>query len=164
MQTAIAWGNPKNNQATRRIAEGLQHVQMLPWLSIMEVMDVMASADAVVSVDTGFAHAAVAMDVPTLMLFGPSDPRRYAALGEAGHALKAQCSRMPCAKQDCPRLRATEGKATPPHIKTSTPQYAPKHALCMEALQPDEVMRQLKARLHAETIKRQHAETPEAVR
>jgi len=47
---------------------------VLPVLPLKAVLDVIAGARAVVSVDGGIMHAAVGLNVPTVGLFGPTEP------------------------------------------------------------------------------------------
>lgn len=47
---------------------------VLPSLALSEVLAVTARARALVTADGGVMHAAVGLDVPTLALFGPTDP------------------------------------------------------------------------------------------
>jgi ADP-heptose:LPS heptosyltransferase len=48
---------------------------LLPPLPLPEALGVVGRARALVTVDGGVMHAAVAMGIPTVALFGPTDPR-----------------------------------------------------------------------------------------
>lgn len=54
------------------IADGIANAHVLPEQRIEALMPILQSAAAVVSVDTGLAHLAVYLGVPTVMLFGPT--------------------------------------------------------------------------------------------
>ena len=58
--------------------------------------------DALVAADTGPAHVAAAVGVPTVTLFGPTDPRLTAPLGFRQQALWHQPPCAPCFLRDCP--------------------------------------------------------------
>ena len=58
--------------------------------------------DALVAADTGPAHVAAAVGVPTVTLFGPTDPRLTAPLGSRQQALWRQPPCAPCFLRDCP--------------------------------------------------------------
>ena len=64
---------------------------------------IMSRVDLFISNDTGPAHLADALATPSITIFGPSEPRRWAALDRAIHPFIQQpvaCS--PCTYQDCP--------------------------------------------------------------
>lgn len=53
--------------------------------------------------DTGPAHIADAVDTPSITIFGPADPRRWASLDQIRHPIvrrSVECS--PCSYWDCP--------------------------------------------------------------
>lgn len=63
----------------------------------------LARCDLVISNDTGPAHVAVALDRPSVTIFGPADRRRWAPLDRVRHPIAFQpveCS--PCPHWDCP--------------------------------------------------------------
>jgi ADP-heptose:LPS heptosyltransferase len=69
---------------------------LLPPLSLADALRVVAGARRVISADGGIMHAAVAMGVPTLALFGPTDPAiwfPYEGLGP----FRVLATRPPCA-------------------------------------------------------------------
>lgn len=53
-------------------------------LDLGELAEVMSACDAFVSCDTAAMHFACAIDVPSVAIFGPSDPGRYFAGGPGG--------------------------------------------------------------------------------
>ncbi len=62
----------------------------------------MAELDAVVAADSGPAHVAAAVGVPTVTLFGPTDPRLTAPLGPGQRAIWRQPACSPCFLRECP--------------------------------------------------------------
>ncbi len=73
---------------------GRDRPALLPWL--------LARLSCLVSGDTGVAHLAAALGVPTVTLFGPTDPRLTAPRAKTARVLfrKAPCS--PCFLAACP--------------------------------------------------------------
>ena len=75
----------------------------LPPLPLADALRVVAGASRLVSADGGIMHAAVAMNIPTVALFGPTDPAvwfPYAGLGPFRVlATRPPCS--PCHLHDC---------------------------------------------------------------
>jgi ADP-heptose:LPS heptosyltransferase len=83
------------------IAEGTGGA--LPALPLQDALAVVAGARAVVAVDGGIMHAAVGMQVPTVALFGPTDPAiwfPYEALGPY-RVLATRPHCHPCHRHDC---------------------------------------------------------------
>jgi ADP-heptose:LPS heptosyltransferase len=57
--------------------------------TLVDLVDEIASAAAFVGNDSGPGHLAGILGVPTLSLFGPSDPVRWRPLGPVVHVLRA---------------------------------------------------------------------------
>jgi ADP-heptose:LPS heptosyltransferase len=66
-------------------------------------------ADIVIGSDTGLIHAAAALDVPTITIFGPTPSSAYGYDGERNTILKANLDCIPCSRTFCRILpRTTE--------------------------------------------------------
>lgn len=87
LKIKLPWGAEHERQRALRMAEGFQHVEVLPKLSLQQVADVLAGAKGVVSVDTGLSHLAAALDRPNITLFGPTDPGLIGGYGQNQRAL-----------------------------------------------------------------------------
>lgn len=83
----LPWGAEHERQRALRLAEGFEHVEVLPKLSLQQVAEVLAGAKAVVSVDTGLSHLTAALDRPNITLFGPTDPGLIGGYGQNQHSL-----------------------------------------------------------------------------
>ena len=99
----------------RRDAEGIaallpaaQRARVLVWAGaapIHEQPALAAAAQAMISVDTGPAHIAAAVDCPLLMVFGPSIPERWCPRSDG--PLERVIGKAPCGPcQDTPRMAA----------------------------------------------------------
>ncbi len=64
--------------------------------------DLLEGARLFVASDTGPAHIAAALGVPTLTLFGPKDPDVMAPVGPRARAVRAGVRCSPCALRFCP--------------------------------------------------------------
>lgn len=64
--------------------------------------DVLSGARLFVASDTGPAHIAAALGIPTVTLFGPKDPAIMAPVGPRARALRAGVRCSPCALRFCP--------------------------------------------------------------
>ncbi len=76
---------------------------LLPPLPLAEALEVVGAAARLVSVDGGIMHAAVAMGVPTLALFGPTDPRIWFPYEDIGpyRVLATRPACFPCDRHTC---------------------------------------------------------------
>ncbi|MCS7062853.1 MAG: glycosyltransferase family 9 protein [Methylacidiphilales bacterium] len=77
-------------------------VDMRKESSLWSLMCILRNAAAVISSDSGPAHLAAAYGVPTLVLFGPTDPSRTAPVGRKVELFKAEgVSCSPCLRRKC---------------------------------------------------------------
>ena len=58
-------------------------------LSLAGTAALLGAARAVVSVDTGIGHVAAALGTPVVVLYGPTSPRRWGAIGKAAIAIES---------------------------------------------------------------------------
>ncbi|WP_225639214.1 lipopolysaccharide heptosyltransferase RfaC [Candidatus Profftia sp. (ex Adelges kitamiensis)] len=77
----LPWGTKIDHQQALRLADGFEHVEVLPRLSLHEIAIIIAGARAVVSVDTGLSHLAAALDIPNITIYGQTDPKLIGAYG-----------------------------------------------------------------------------------
>lgn len=73
---------------------------MIGRTTLAQALDIIAHADAVVSNDSGMAHAARALGRRTIVLFGPTEPERTAPVGADVIVGEAECA--PCLLRTCP--------------------------------------------------------------
>lgn len=85
----------------RAIAKGRPAVEPLPPQPLETLIPLIASAAGVVSVDTGLGHLAAAFGVPTVGLYGPTDPRLTGLVGARVRELKSTRDCAPCEKSRC---------------------------------------------------------------
>lgn len=93
-------------QATR-IASASKAIDVLPRLNIKAMAALLAHAKAVVAVDTGFAHLAAALSVPTVSLYGPTNPAYTGALGKSSVHIAADFPCAPCISRKCSYKKAS---------------------------------------------------------
>ena len=80
------WGGPAEEARSRRLAAGIDDAIVPPWLSLPEAAAVLAHAEIVVGVDTGFTHLAGALGTPTVGLFFATDPILHGVSCTGAHA------------------------------------------------------------------------------
>jgi heptosyltransferase-1 len=66
---ALAHGNPAEEQVSRMIAHGLEHVQLWPRMSLDALTDAMGTCFGAIGVDSGLSHMAVALDLPHVQIY-----------------------------------------------------------------------------------------------
>ena len=82
LKIKLPWGAEHEQQRAIRLAQGFNHVEVLPKLSLSDVATIIAGAKAVVSVDTGLSHLTAALDRPNITLFGETDPKLIGGYGK----------------------------------------------------------------------------------
>lgn len=88
LRVKLPWGAEHEHQRALRMAEGFDHVEVLPKLTLEQVAQQLAGARAVVSVDTGLSHLTAALDRPNITLFGPTDPGLIGGYGKNQYELR----------------------------------------------------------------------------
>lgn len=77
----IPWGNEDERENANRLANKNPLAQVLPYLNLNEMAAVISHAKAVVAVDTGLSHLSAALEVPTIVLYGPTNPEWIGTIG-----------------------------------------------------------------------------------
>lgn len=105
VQPVIVAG-PKELWLAVRVHEesGKRHPVVGPDLDLAALAGVVAHFDLLVTNDSGPMHLAAALGVPTVALFGPTDPRRTAPAGEGHRVLSRDLWCSPCFRRHCPLL------------------------------------------------------------
>ena len=98
-------GAPSEEAMAREVVERMRipALDLSGQTSLGGLAGLIAQLDLFISNDTGPAHIANALDVPSITIFGPADPRRWAALDQSRHPIMYQpvaCS--PCGFWECP--------------------------------------------------------------
>jgi heptosyltransferase-1 len=101
----------------------------------------MKKCSLVIGVDSGLPHLAAALGLPTLGLYGSTNPELTGTLGRRAHNLKAEFGCSPCLRRQC----AYKGQ---PVTWNGQPVIPP----CFASLPPQEVWRQAKRLNHASSV------------
>jgi heptosyltransferase-1 len=141
----LPWGNEAEFARAQRLAAGLDNVKVLPKLNLAGVAQVLAEASACVAVDTGLGHLAAALDVPTLSLFGPTNPGLTGAYGRGQVHLASDWPCAPCLQKHCTYQPTAEDQARL-DLKREWPP-------CFTRLNTDRVAARLSALLLAEDLR-----------
>jgi heptosyltransferase-1 len=129
----LPWGNEEECQRAHRLqTAGGEHTRVLPKLTLTELTDVLLHARTFVSVETGIGHLAAVLDVPGVMLHGPTDPAYSGILGKACRHITSGIYCSPCFRRDCPRIHTAQ--EVPPCQHEIQPQQVYRHCLELIAL------------------------------
>ncbi len=82
------------------LAERAGHTPALTGRTLVDVASVLASCRAYVGNDSGITHIAAALGIPTIALFGSSDPDRWGPRGENVRILRADDGKMESITRD----------------------------------------------------------------
>ncbi len=115
----LPWGNQEERQRAEFIGDSLQRIQILPAMGLSEIAAHLASAKAVVAVDTGLAHVAAAFAVPTVSVYGATDATRTGTLANNQLHLQSQRACSPCLSRRC--NQPTDTGVQPPCFQQITP-------------------------------------------
>lgn len=96
----ICANTPLEIAAAERMTDG-STVEILSRLSIPEMARWIAHARGVVTVDTGFGHLAAALNVPTVSIYGSTNPAFTGAVGDHSVQLAADFPCSPCLRREC---------------------------------------------------------------
>lgn len=97
----LPWGDEGEKQRAERIAHGRDNVSILTRQSLTGLAKHIARSEGVVAVDTGLGHLAAALSVPTVSLYGPTDPALSGTFGDSQLHLKSNLNCAPCLKKVC---------------------------------------------------------------
>ena len=129
-QCLVPWGNQEEHQRAVRIkAAAGEQVRVLPKLSLAELMSILLHVRAFVSVESGIGHLAAALDIPGVMLHGPTDPGYSGILDKQCRHITSGLYCSPCFKRECPRLKTRQG--IPPCQQKIQPKKVANMCLAM---------------------------------
>ena len=108
----LPWGSEIEHERAQRIAKNLTGAHVLPRLPLAGLASELLAATACVAVDSGLGHLAAALDVPTLSLFGPTNPGFTGAWGHRQRRLATDFPCAPCLRKTCPLRSSSSGAST----------------------------------------------------
>ncbi len=134
-QVRLPWGNDAERARAERLASGLANARVLPRLSLDGIAAEIAGARACVAVDTGLGHLAAALAVPTVSLYGPTNPAYTGAWGFGQRHLASDFPCAPCLRKRCAYVPRPEDRARPDFAREQPP--------CFTRLPPERVWEEL---------------------
>ncbi len=107
----LLWGNKIEEERAHRLATQVSNMIVLPRQDLGGSAKVLANARGVVAVDTGLAHMATALNVPTIALYGPTNPAYSGIQGRSQLSLAVNYPCAPCLKRECTFLGTRSSQA-----------------------------------------------------
>lgn len=119
----LPWGSLPEHDRAKRIASATG-ATVLPRLDLLGIAKVLSEAHGVICVDTGLGHLAAALDVPTLALFGPTNPSLSGIIGQRQKTIAATFPCAPCMQRECKLLanNASAFTVKPPCFAALAPE------------------------------------------
>lgn len=97
---AVLWG-PGERALAGRIAAAAPGAAIAPEMGIARLGAFIGSLDCLAGIDSGPKHLAVVQGVPTVTVFGPTDPRTWDPMTERHRAVHLGLDCFPCKKPSC---------------------------------------------------------------
>lgn len=123
----LPWGDQAERQRSMSIRAGNDRATVLPPLSISQKAAIINGAAGTVGLDTGLSHIAAALNIPSVTIYGATDPRLVGATGKRQVHLASQFVCVRCHEAQC-----------------VYPGPAPFKPACLVELKPDVVWEKLK--------------------
>ncbi len=99
-EVKVAWGNNLEKERAERIAEA-SGAMVLDSLPLGKMAEELAKASYTIGVDSGLAHMAAAIGIPSISLYGPTNANRTGALGPRQINLQGNAQCVPCFNKKC---------------------------------------------------------------
>lgn len=144
-RVTLPWGDEAEHEQARMIAEGMRDVHVMERQSLSGLAVHLARARGVVAVDTGLGHLAAALKVPTVSLYGPTDPRLAGTFGENQRWLTSDLDCAPCRRRRC------DYSGEPIHDELQGERFAVVPP-CFARHGPPEVLRQLQGAMDTAAV------------
>ncbi len=97
----LPWGNAVEQQRAQQIASTHPHIHLIPKSNLRDTALALMQAKAVVGVDTGLAHLAAALAIPTITLYGATHPQLTGTWGQQQWQLSSAFPCSPCFSKKC---------------------------------------------------------------
>jgi len=97
----LPWGNAMEYKRASLIAAIHPNITIMKKSNLHGIATALAQAQAVVGVDTGLAHLAAALAVPSVTLYGATQPARTGTYGLQQKHLQADFPCAPCLSKKC---------------------------------------------------------------
>ncbi len=101
LRVLLPAGSREEADRAQRIAASATNARVLPPMNLTQLAGVLAGAQGVVGVDTGLAHCAAALSVPSVTIYGATNPGLTGTVGKAQYHASADFACAPCLRRVC---------------------------------------------------------------
>lgn len=97
-------GAPDEKNVSQEVATQMRYepVMLTGRTSLAQLTAVLSQVDLLVTNDTGPAHIAAALERPTIVIFGPTDPTTTRPFSNSAEIIRRPPACAPCMLRDCP--------------------------------------------------------------
>jgi heptosyltransferase-2 len=97
-------GSTDEAEVSQQVARLMRHrpVMLTGETDLAQLTAILSMVDVLVTNDTGPAHIAAALGRPTLVIFGPTDPRTTRPFSASAEVVRRPPDCAPCMLRDCP--------------------------------------------------------------
>ena len=78
----VPWGNDLELARANYIAAMAENVEVIPKSTLADIGGILLNAKGVIALDTGLGHLSAALNIPTLSLYGATDPQLVGTCGK----------------------------------------------------------------------------------
>ncbi|MCD6454207.1 MAG: glycosyltransferase family 9 protein [Candidatus Aminicenantes bacterium] len=100
LSSVVLWGSEDEKKIAEKAAEQNKSLLLSPYLSLKQVMYAISISSMVISGDSFPLHAASALGIPAIGVFGPTDPERNGPL-DPSRVITPSLKCHPCWKRKC---------------------------------------------------------------
>lgn len=98
-EPAVTWGDAREQRRAEQFAQS--GATIWPRMPLAQLIERLRTVAVVIGVDSGIAHLAGALGVPTVALYGPTDAALTGVRGARSHSLQAELGCVPCLARQC---------------------------------------------------------------
>ena len=101
----LVLGSKKEKQIGDRVQRAMAHrcVNLCGKTSLSDAIELLSICNFFVTNDSGLMHISAALGVPTIAIFGSTDPHATGPLGPKTRVIQHQIDCAPCLRSTCPR-------------------------------------------------------------
>ncbi len=100
-QVQLPWGNDEEKARAERLAQHNDRAQVSPAMDLNGIASLLGRSTGAVAVDTGLGHLAAALSLPSVSLYGATDPFLTGTRGRYQAQLTVEFECSPCLQRQC---------------------------------------------------------------